>query len=98
MNLANGEIARWRDRFFLQREKEKKRLNWELRNENERWIKNVRWIENENSNVGIYKKFLGFGNFLDGKIPKIPLILFIPDLLNPFNPVHPRPIKSLKSL
>jgi len=27
MNLANGEIARWRDRFFLQREKEKKRFN-----------------------------------------------------------------------
>jgi len=43
MNLANGEIARWRDRFFLQREKEKKRkrgyLNNEVKRKREKEIK-----------------------------------------------------------
>ena len=79
------EEKRERD-FFTKRKREKEmilKIENELRNENKQWIKNVRRIENENSNAGIYKKFLGLRNFLDRKIPKIPLILFIPYLLNP---------------
>jgi len=46
-------------------------------------------MKNDNSQAVTDIMLLVFGNSLDGKIPKIPLILFIPGLLNPFNPVHP---------
>jgi len=43
-------------------------------------------MKNDNSQAGIDIRFLSVRKSLYGKIPKIPLILFIPDLLNPVHP------------